>query len=194
MKACHIGKTILVWNKLNDKEIIRLVNSIKDIIKIYRDNYITQNDNRLVPISLIEEGNYLCIMKKNNEIMCTVSEEFDDLKNIHFNYKHIINADILHKSIELLENAHDDIKTHIKILNKFPETEWIKLKFAQDYETYLLSPNMNPEDFIKSLQNDSLPNMYKQFLQEAGFSLEIKDYSKDVADVINEINEELFER
>lgn len=68
MKATNIGKTIIVWNKLSDSEIIEIINVLKEIIGNYR-KYESQNlFNRPIPIALEEPNNYLCIIKKHHEI------------------------------------------------------------------------------------------------------------------------------
>ena len=194
MKATHIGKTILVWNELSDKQASRVITALKDIISKYR--LLTNNSglNRPIPIALKNDNNYLCLIKKHNEIFVCSTKISNNKTITPYVYNAIINIDFLYKSIEMLENAFDDLQSHIDILQRFPNTEWIKLPFNKAFEDYCLSPNINPENFIKNLERGTLSEMSKQFLRDVGFALEDSEFSEDLQKTITEANEIFFER
>ena len=144
INALHIGKTIVVWDKLNDEEIKSLVYSLVDIIKIYKEENI---DNKPIPIKLIEKDKLLSIIKKHDEIVLSLTKN-----NGKYIFNPILNGDELYKSIGILKNAEYTLKSEIKICKQFPNTKWIELPFYQAFEIYAMSPNINPEDFIENLK------------------------------------------
>ena len=56
-----------------------------------------------------------------------------------------------------------------------------------------MTPNINPQDFIKHLQSNSLSEFQKHFLVQVGISLDSPQYSSDLQNTINKANE-IFER
>ena len=56
-----------------------------------------------------------------------------------------------------------------------------------------MTPNINPQDFIKHLQSNSLSEFQKHFLVQVGISLDSPQYSNDLQNTINKANE-IFER
>lgn len=187
MKACHIGKTIIIWDKLNDSEISRFINAIFNLISSYKQYTNNEGYNKPIPIKLFDKNQYLGILKKHNEIVISISK-----LNKNWNFIPILNADELYKSLDAIEQYN--LQKYLKSYEKFPDTYWIKLPYNQAFESYSLSPNINPENFIKNLEKGTLSNQDKQFLKEVGISLEKQDYSKEVKDMIDEINELLDER
>ena len=77
--------------------------------------------------------------------------------------------------------------------DEYPDTKWIQLPYNQAFETYSLSPNINPQDFIKHLQNNTLSDFQKKFLKDVGISLDNPHFSKSLQDTIKKANE-IFER
>ena len=150
--------------------------------------------NRPVPIALKNDNNYLCLIKKHNEIFVCSTKTSNNKTITPYVYNAIINIDFLYKSIEMLENAFDDLQSHIDILQRFPNTEWIKLPFNKAFEDYCLSPNINPENFIRNLEKGTLSDMSKQFLRDVGFALEENNFSKELEETIKEANDIFLER
>ena len=185
MKACHIGKTIIIWDKLNDDELIRLLKALSNLISKYKIYTNNKGYDRPIPVPLYKDYTYLGIIKKHNEIVVSISKLDESWKFIP-----ILNGDELYKSIERIEVYN--MKPYLKSYEKFPDTYWIKLPYNQAFETYALSPNINPESFIKNLEKGTLSSYEKQFLKEVGISLEKQEYSKEIKEVLDEINE-LFE-
>jgi len=189
MKATHIGKTILVWNKLSDEEILRLIASLKQILNDYRNFTKLIDTDKPIPINLKDDNQYLCIIKKNSEIFLCATKNKNE-----YSYNTIINADFLFKSIDLLENCKCLLKQRINTTQIFSNTKWIELPSIKSFEEYLLTPNINPESFIRNLKNNTLSDMSKRFLEDVGISLQKSDFSKDLQNSIDDINSILEER
>lgn len=139
----------------------------------------------MIPVPLFNRGNYLSILYKHNEIIVSSTRNKGEWK-----FNPIINCDQLFKNIELIENY--DMKQFIDICNEYPDTKWIQLPYNQAFETYSLSPNINPQDFIKHLQNNTLSDFQKKFLKDVGISLDNPHFSKSLQDTIKKAND-LFE-
>lgn len=77
-----------------------------------------------------------------------------------------------------MENCKEDLSEHIVMSIKCPKSKWMELPFNKATEQYLLSPNISPTDFVKSLQSGNLPDMYKKFLENVGISL--KEHPQDL--------------
>lgn len=69
----------------------------------------------------------------------------------------------------------------------------MKLPYNKAFEDYAMTPNINPQDFIKHLQSNSLSEFQKHFLTQVGISLDSPQYSSDLQNTINKANE-IFER
>ena len=165
MQSTHLGKTILVWNRLSDSEIKRIINSLTKIIENYRKRTNGLGFSKPIPIPLYSNNTYLSIVLKHNEIF--VSTTRNDKK---WDFNPIINCDELYKSIELIEEY--DIAKYMSICEKYPDTKWVELPYNRAFEEYSLSPNINPQDFIKHLQSNSLSEFQKHFLSQVGIALD----------------------
>jgi len=194
MKATNIGKTILVWNQLSDVEIGELITVLKNIIKNYRTLNNDKVNNRPIPIALTQKNEYLCVLKKREEILVCSTKTITNTGENSYNYNFVINADSLYSSLYFLKDSFNYLQDHIRVLEKFPNTEWIKLPFNKAFEDYCLSPNINPENFIRNLERGTLSDMSKQFLRDVGFALEDSEFSEDLQKTITEANEIFFER
>lgn len=197
MKATHIGKTIIVWDKLSDMEAQRVITALQDIIINYRQitkdiEIDSKEKNRPIPIILKDSNQFLCIMKKHKEILISAVKGTDKNNKTQYLYNAILNADYLFKSIDLLEDTLDDMTSHARILQQFPDTEWIQLPFSEEFNRYSLSPNINPEDFIDSLLKGNLSEIQKSFLHNVGLSLTAPDFSASLQQTIHKVNQ-LFE-
>jgi len=193
MKATHIGKTIIVWNKQSDENISELIESLKAIINVYRDLTKYNKIDKPIPIKLLKNNQYLCIVEKNREVfVCATKINKDGCKI--YNYSPVINGDDLFYSLPLLKKCHYELKNKIYLTQHYPNTKWIKLPSIKSFEEYLLTPNINPESFIHGLKNNTLSKMSKQFLEDVGISLQKSDFSKDLQNSIDDINSILEER
>jgi len=181
MHATNIGKTILVWDKLKDDEVIRLIKALKHLILNYRNCTEGIGYEKPIPVYLYNKGIFLAIIKKHNEIIISTSK-----KNGEWIFNPILNGDELYESIKLIEKY--DSKQFLQIYDYFPNTTWINLPYNQAFETYALSPNINPENFIKHLEEHTLSDFYKDFLKEVGLSLTECSYQKEVENTILDVN------
>lgn len=186
MQSTYLGKTILVWNRLSDSEISRIIDSLTKTIEDYRKRTNGLGFSKPIPIPLYNDNTYLSIIIKHDEIF--VSTTRNDKK---WDFNPIINCDELYKSIELIEEY--DINKYISICEKYPDTNWVKLPYNKTFEDYAMTPNINPQDFIKHLQSNSLSEFQKHFLTQVGISLDSPQYSSDLQNTINKANE-IFER
>lgn len=187
MNAVNIGKTILIWNELNNSEITQIIEGLEKIIEKYRNITNGHGYKRPIPIPLYKDNNYLSIVFKHNEIFLSTTR-----KDSKWYFNPIINCDELYKSIEFIEEY--DINKYFSICEKYPDTKWIELPYNKAFELYALSPNINPKNFIENLEKGHLSEFYKNFLKEVGFSLENTKVPKEMRQNIQEINDFLEER
>ena len=166
MRASTLGKTILIWEKLTDAQVKELQAALSEILK----NYKELNTNMALPLTLKEKFQYLVVMQKENNVIVSSSKIGQD-PNSKFVYSPILNGDVLYNSIEQLKCAKREMLKRCNVCNKLPHHKWINLEFNKSIESYLLSPNMNPVDFIQALQSGNPPVMYKKFLENVGFAL-----------------------
>lgn len=194
MKATNIGKTIIVWNQLTDNQASDLIQTLKDIIINYRKLEQYNFFNRPIPIALEEKNNYLCIIKKHNEVFVCSTRNVNKDGGHSFSYNAIINGDFLYDSIYLLKNSYEKIQKQINILQKYPQHEWIKLPFSKSFENYCLSPNINPQNFIHHLENGTLSENSKDFLRQAGVALDQENnFSRELQNTIKDVNDLFIE-
>ena len=92
----------------------------------------------------------------------------------------IINGDKLYESISILRNYKRNIDKRINIISKMSSYEWVNLSITQAVDSYLISPNINPENFVKSLTTGNLPETYKKFLSNVGIALESIEKEKQI--------------
>lgn len=182
-----------MWNKLSDEKASKIIQALKNIILSYRELADSNIFSKPIPIVLEESNHYLCVLKKHKEIMICSTKITNNNGKV-YNYNAILNADYLYNSLSLLEDSYEDMQRHVNILQKFPQTKWIELPFSQSFEHYCLSPNINPENFIKHMELGTLSDTYKQFLEEAGFALQNSTFSKELQDAIKEANDLFIER
>lgn len=84
-------------------------------------------------------------MKKHDHIVVSVSKQ-----NKSLSFSPILNGDELFNYAEFIKfTAEKDIKQRFKIIKLYPKSEWVKLPYVQAFEEYALSPNINPQDFVK---------------------------------------------
>lgn len=184
MKAIAIGKTIIVYNYLSENQIKELLDSLKKIIEICRMNENYKYVETPIPIT-IPNHSYLCIIKKHNEILISVTK---NIKN-EFQYTPILNGDELYKYINLLNNNEVRLNNRIDMIYKVKEkSEWVKLPYNEAFESYSLSPNINPQDFIKALEKGTLSELYKNFLKNVNISLSNTQISNDLQQKIQDVN------
>ena len=188
MNTILIGKTIIVYNRLSDIQVIELVNSLKEIILTCRKNILFDSVNTPIPIT-IPNHSYLCVIKKHNEILLSVTKN----KERGIEYLPILNGDELYKYISIIKNSPDIINNRINMLSITKNVDWVKLPYNKAFEDYAMTPNINPQDFIKHLQSNSLSEFQKHFLTQVGISLDSPQYSSNLQNTINKANE-IFER
>lgn len=188
MNSLLIGKTIIVYNRLSDTQAIELVNSLKEIILTCRKNILFDSINTPIPIT-IPNHSYLCVVKKHNEILLSVTKN----KERNIEYLPILNGDELYKYISIIKNSTEIINNRINMLSITKNVNWVKLPYNKAFEEYTLSPNINPQDFIKHLQLNSLSEFQKHFLTQVGIALDSPQYSDDLESTIHRANE-IFER
>ena len=190
MKALNIGKTILVWNKITDSQAKELTESLAKLIQICRNNEHYLDVQVPIPITL-PNNSYLCIIKKRNEVLISITK---NKLSKSIEYMPILNGDILYQYIDIVKSSELILNNRIDMSYKKPKSFWIEIPFSQAFESYCLSPNINPEDFIKNMEKDTLSEASKKFLRDAGFALENSDYSKELRETIREANELFTER
>ena len=171
MKAITIGKTILIWDKLTNEQITELKQSLIQILKWYDNICKNYKMDIPIPIKLKQKNQYLSIVTKNNYTLLSTNMVKQSSARI-YNYSPIVNGDILYDSIYILKNCKEDLEQYVKTSLKYPKIEWMKLPYIEAYENYLLSPNINPDNFIKSLQKGTLPETYRKFLSDVGIALD----------------------
>ena len=178
IKSATLGKTIfLIWEYLTDEQVVRLQKALKNILSTYQQSTKEYNTNPAVPIRLYQKSHYLVVMYKNGNLLVSANKITKNDKP-RYNYKPIRNGDFLYASISMLEKCQPIIKRFVKTSMLCPKSQWIVLPFVKATEQYLLSPNINPVDFVKSLQSGNLPDMYKNFLENVGISL--KEHPQDL--------------
>lgn len=187
MKAISLGKTILIWDRLNDSEIERIIKGLIKIIKEYRVLTNGYGYKRPIPIPLYKENNYLSLVFKNHEVFLSTTR-----KDSEWFFNPIINCDELYSSIEFIEEYN--INKYYSICEKYPDMKWVKLPYNKAFESYLLSPNINPQDFIKALEKGTLSELYKNFLKSVNISLSSTQISNDLQQKIQEVNVFLEEK
>lgn len=114
MNATHIGKTIIIWDKLNDHQISELLSVLKNIILVYRKNISILTQPISIPIPLKQNNNFISIIKKHNEILISMNK----YKN-NIDFSPILNGDILYESLEILKNPEYYIVSKIKTFSKY---------------------------------------------------------------------------
>lgn len=181
MKATNIGKTIIVWERLSDEEATRLVKAITHIVLDYQEKTSGDGCKKPIPIALLNKGSHLAIIKKQNEIIVSTNKF-----NGKWSFMPILNGDELYPSVALLERY--SCKKYLTIYERYPNTIWIKLPFNKAFEEYSLSPNINPQNFIRHLETGTLSETYKQFLRDVGLALEDRHYSAELQSTIEEAN------
>ena len=163
-------KTIVVWENLSDYQAKEVCDKLLDIMKLYQ-RYTTglspEEKSRIsAPISY-ENKKYILPMYKHGVFVLNTAKN-EDGKYIG---SPILNGDELYEHLSALNNAEVIIQNRIKTLERMPEYVWTNLEFSNILRTFVLSPNPNPEDFVKSLNSDNLSQMYKNFLTDVGISL-----------------------
>ena len=162
-----INKTIIVWNNLSKEEAKDLI----DILSNMLSYYASKQTDKYIPIPLKDDYNYLSIINKNGYNMLSVVK--DKTKNpAQISCSPIINGDKLYESISILRNYKRNIDKRVNIISKMSSYEWVKLSMTQTVDSYLISPNINPDNFIKNLQKGTLPETYRKFLSDVGIALD----------------------
>ena len=170
-----INKTIIVWNNLSKEEAKDLTDSLSNILSYYA----SKQTDKYIPIPLKDDYNYLAIINKNGYNMLSVIK--DKTKNpTQISCSPIINGDKLYESISILRNYKRNIDKRINIISKMSSYEWVNLSITQAVDSYLISPNINPENFVKSLTTGNLPETYKKFLSNVGIALESIEKEKQI--------------
>ena len=171
MEAMIINKkTIVVWNNLEQNEVAEIENVLTDIIREYQrvlHGFENLKGNLSIPIPIDKYGNYLSVVQKNGNILVYTSKN----KNNAYVGVPIINEDEIYAHIGAIRRLYK--KTIEKMSNIFSKNHeaWIHIKYTQDTESFLLSPTPNPEDFVASLSQEDLPQMYRDFLCDVGLAL-----------------------
>lgn len=167
IKAHAIGKTILVWKNLNENQANELINALHSII----NNYVNLNTNISIPILLKQKFHYLVVVSKGENVILSASKINTNKEN-NFLCSPILNGDFLYESLAYIKDCQKDMEMRLHTSKQMPYYEWVNLISNKSFDSYLLSPNMNPEDFIKSLQTNQLSNMQMQFLKDVGIALQ----------------------
>lgn len=164
-------KTIVVWNELTKSQSAELENVLLDVIREYQKCLHNVGDvkgNLSVPIPTDENGKYLSVVQKNGNILVYTSK----VKNGEYSGTPILNGDYLYSQINTIRGAYKHaIQRAVGIFTKNHEA-WINIKYSQNTGSFLLSPNPNPEDFVESLKQGNLSDMYRKFLDDVGVALE----------------------
>lgn len=167
MKVITLGKTIIVYESLTNNQIKELKEALTQMLKWYDEYDAKDTIKTPIPIKLKQSNQYLSIVYKNGSTITSTNNS-----NHKYNYSPIINGDSLYESLNIIKNCKEDLKQYIETSLKYPEMEWMNLPYNKAYEDYLLSPNINPENFVKSLTTGNLPETYKNFLSNVGIALE----------------------
>lgn len=179
IQADILGKTILVWDKLS----VAKVQEIKGLLVSLLDYYASQNINIGIPIPLLAKNTYLTLCNKNENLILYTSK----LENEKYLFTPIINLDELYLSKNLLERGFAKINNRMNAKQYMPQYDWINIDFNKAVKSYLLSPNMNPQDFIKSLNNKNQSGLYKKFLHDINISLNNINSQDKIQDLPEEI-------
>ena len=159
-----INKTIIVWNNLSKEEAKDLIDILSNILSYYA----SKQTDKYIPIPLKDDYNMLSVIK-------------DKTKNpTQISCSPIINGDKLYESINILRNYKRNIDKRINIISKMSSYEWVNLSITQAVDSYLISPSINPENFVKSLTTGNLPETYKKFLSNVGIALESIEKEKQI--------------
>lgn len=167
MKVATINKTIVVWEKLNDKEAKELISTLSEMLSYYASKHTASQ----VSFPLKDDFNYLSIIYKNGYSVLSVIKNKQQMP-VTITCSPILNGDKLYESLPILKNYQRNIDKRLRIIKNFSNYEWINLSINKEIDNYLLSPNINPDNFIKSLQKGTLSETYRKFLSEVGIALD----------------------
>ena len=169
MNAAIVNKkTIVIWDRLLPSQSEDLLRTLSSMLSIYSANLPKNNGNEYpIPFALNTPGEYITAIHKNGVAMLFTAKHSEEFYGVP-----VINGDELYRSIEQLKATYvRTIHKRTKLYRQYSNSQWIQIKFNKDIESFLLSPNPNPEDFIEKLKKDSLPEMYRKFLDDVGVAL-----------------------
>ena len=188
MKAVSIGKNIVVWDKLTDAQAKEVIEALIEVIENYRKLATEEIKNNALPITLVTPNQHLCVVKKHKEVMISTTIKTNNNGTYIFGFNYILNADTLYKSLDILRKSEKYLKRSINILEK-QSYKLTDLPIQKALDVYFLTPNINPENFIKHLESKTLSEESKQFLRDVGFALENPTFSQELQSTIDAAND-----